>query len=99
MKKPSEADKVRIEAKRKKEEEKIAEEDISRKITKKQGEGEGEGEDEDEDIPTKLPKGVKFMPCEDEFYPAEFNGIVYDCYKMRVVFDREKTGFEETREF
>ena len=53
----------------------------------------------DESIPTQLPKWVKFTPCEDEFYPAEFNGIVYDCYNLKVVFDREKTGFEETREF
>jgi len=46
-----------------------------------------------------LPKWVKFPPCEDDFYPAEFNGVVYDCYNLKVVFDREKTGFEETREF
>jgi hypothetical protein len=32
----------------------------------------------DESIPTNLPKWVKFVPCEDEFYPAEFNGVVYD---------------------
>jgi len=42
---------------------------------------------------------VKFSPCEDEFYPAEFNGVVYDCYNLWVVFDWEKTGFEESREF
>ena len=57
------------------------------------------GEGEDEDIPTQLPKWVKFVPCDDDFYPAEFNGVVYDCYNLKVVFDREKTGFEETREF
>lgn len=57
---------------------------------------EAEGED---DIPSMLPKWVKFPPCEDDFYPAEFNGVVYDCYNLKVVFDREKTGFEETREF
>ena len=57
---------------------------------------EAEGED---DIPTMLPKWVKFPPWEDEFYPAEFNGVVYDWYNLKVVFDREKTGFEETREF
>jgi len=55
--------------------------------------------DSDESIPTNLPKWVKFVSGEDEFYPAEFNGIVYDCYNLKVVFDREKTGFEETREF
>lgn len=38
-------------------------------------EGEGEGED---DIPSQLPKWVKFTAGNDEFYPAEFNGVVYD---------------------
>ena len=46
-----------------------------------------------------LPKWIKFMPSNDEFYPAEFDNIIYDCYNMRVVFDREKTGFEETKDF
>jgi len=55
--------------------------------------------DSDESIPTQLPKWVKFMPCEDEFYPAEYSGVVYDCYNLKMVFDREKTGFEESREF
>jgi hypothetical protein len=32
-------------------------------------------------------------------YPAEFDGVIYDCYNLRVVFDREKTGFEETKDF
>mmetsp|Transcript_25419 Transcript_25419/g.25171 ORF Transcript_25419/g.25171 Transcript_25419/m.25171 type:complete len:81 (-) Transcript_25419:1120-1362(-) len=32
----------------------------------------------DDSIPTQLPKWVKFMPCEDEFYPAEYNSTVYD---------------------
>lgn len=39
------------------------------------------------------------MPSNDEFYPAEFDGVIYDCYGLRVVFDREKTGFEETKDF
>jgi hypothetical protein len=39
------------------------------------------------------------MPSNDEFYPAEFDNVIYDCYSLRVVFDREKTGFEETKEF
>lgn len=46
-----------------------------------------------------LPKWIKFMPSNDEFYPAEFDNVIYDCYNLRVVFDREKTGFEETKEF
>lgn len=50
-------------------------------------------------MPSQLPKWVKFVPCDDEFYPAEFNSVVYDCYNLWVVFDREKTGFEESWEF
>ena len=46
-----------------------------------------------------LPKWIKFMPSNDEFYPAEFDSVIYDCYNLRVVFDREKTGFEETKDF
>ena len=46
-----------------------------------------------------LPRWIKFMPSNDEFYPAEFDNVIYDCYSLRVVFDREKTGFEETKDF
>jgi hypothetical protein len=46
-----------------------------------------------------LPKYVKFPTADDEFYPAEFDKTIYDCYNLRVVFDREKTGFEETKDF
>ena len=46
-----------------------------------------------------LPRWIKFMPSNDEFYPAEFDCVIYDCYNLRVVFDREKTGFEETKDF
>ena len=38
-----------------------------------------------------LPRWIKFMPSNDEFYPAEFDSVIYDCYNLRVVFDREKT--------
>ena len=46
-----------------------------------------------------LPKWVKFPVSNDDFYPAEFDKTIYDCYQLRVVFDREKTGFEETKDF
>ena len=46
-----------------------------------------------------LPHWIKFMPSTDEFYPAEFDNVIYDCYNLRVVHDREKTGFEETKDF
>lgn len=46
-----------------------------------------------------LPKWVKFPTSADDFYPAEFDKVIYDCYNLKVVFDREKTGFEETKDF
>lgn len=61
-----------------------------------------EKEDDDDDDGRKvsvLPKWIKFAPTTDEFYPAEFDNVIYDCYSLRVVFDREKTGFEETKDF
>lgn len=56
-------------------------------------------DDEDGRKVSVLPPWIKFQPSNDEFYPAEFDKVIYDCYHLRVVFDREKTGFEETKEF
>lgn len=56
-------------------------------------------DDEDGRKASVLPRWIKFPLSNDEFYPAEFDGVIYDCYSMRVVFDREKTGFEETKDF
>ena len=59
-------------------------------------------DDDDEEDGRKasvLPRWVKFPLSNDEFYPAEFDSVIYDCYNLRVVFDREKTGFEETKDF
>jgi serine/threonine protein kinase len=35
----------------------------------------------------------------DSFYPAECGGTVYDSFNLRVVFERDRTGFEECKEF
>ena len=114
VKPPDETDlKFEKERMKKLEEERRKEDETVNKKSKKKADADkealkralGKAEDKesdaesDESIPTQLPKWVKFVPCEDEFYPAEFNGIVYDCYNLKVVFDREKTGFEESREF
>jgi hypothetical protein len=56
-------------------------------------------EDEDGRKASILPRWIKFPISNDEFYPAEFDNVIYDCYNLRVVFDREKTGFEETKDF
>ena len=58
-----------------------------------------EDDDDDGRKASVLPKWIKFLPSNDEFYPAEFDNVIYDCYNLRVVFDREKTGFEETKDF
>ena len=42
---------------------------------------------------------MKFPVTNDEFYPIELENVIYDCFPLRVVYDREKTGFEETKEF
>lgn len=97
IKPSSKEDLARVKQRKKEEEEKEKEKAAKKDSDNMLGEVEGEGDDDE--IPSKLPSWVKFPTCEDEFYPAEFNKVVYDCYNMRVVFDREKTGFEETREF
>ncbi|CAE7367766.1 dyrk2 [Symbiodinium necroappetens] len=40
-----------------------------------------------------------YAPSGDSFYPVELNGSVYDSFALRVVFERDKTGFEESKEF
>ena len=70
------------------------------KLQKKKEEQIEEEEDEDDGRKASvLPKWIKFPTSNDEFYPAEFEGVIYDCYQLRVVYDREKTGFEESKEF
>jgi hypothetical protein len=56
-------------------------------------------DDEDGRKASVLPRWIKFPISNDEFYPAEFDSVIYDCYNLRVVFDREKTGFEESKDF
>jgi len=34
----------------------------------------------------------------DPFYPAECDGTVFDSFALRVVFERDRTGFEECKE-
>ncbi|CAJ1332552.1 unnamed protein product [Effrenium voratum] len=41
----------------------------------------------------------RYAPSGDSFYPVELNGTVFDSFNLRVVFERDKTGFEESKEF
>ena len=46
-----------------------------------------------------LPEEVKHPSNDDEFYPVADNKTIYDCFDLKVIYDRERTGFEETKEF
>eukprot|EP00435_Cladocopium_sp_Y103_P044036 s1277_g12.t1 len=42
---------------------------------------------------------LRYAPSGDSFYPVELNGAIFDSFNLRVVFERDKTGFEESKEF
>ena len=44
-------------------------------------------------------QGVRFPDSHDTFYPKEHESTIYDCFNLKVIYDREKTGFEETKDF
>lgn len=50
------------------------------KKRKEQSDSKASIDDEDGRKVSILPKWIKFMPSNDEFYPAEFDKIIYDCY-------------------
>lgn len=43
-------------------------------------EKEDDPDDDDGRKVSVLPKWIKFAPTTDEFYPAEFDNVIYDCY-------------------
>ncbi|OMJ86877.1 hypothetical protein SteCoe_11511 [Stentor coeruleus] len=47
----------------------------------------------------KLPENIIFPGSDDGTYPLQSEGINFDCYNLKVVFDRERTGFEENKDF
>jgi len=46
-----------------------------------------------------LSNDVKFMPSGDSYYPIQYNHSIYDCFNLKVIVDRERTGFEESKDF
>ena len=46
-----------------------------------------------------LPETLKHPKNDDVFYPVAHDKVIYDCFNLRVIYDRERTGFEETKEF
>mmetsp|Transcript_13617 Transcript_13617/g.30973 ORF Transcript_13617/g.30973 Transcript_13617/m.30973 type:complete len:657 (+) Transcript_13617:75-2045(+) len=45
------------------------------------------------------PASVKYPASGDPFYPVEVEGVVYDSFNLRIVYERDRTGFEESKEF
>ena len=49
----------------------------------------------------KLSKDLNFpkSKSDDDYYPIYYNGQFIDSYSLKVVVDRERTGFEESKDF
>jgi len=47
----------------------------------------------------QFPKNIRFPNSNDSFYPVEFENCIYDTFNLKVIYDREKTGFEESKDF
>ena len=50
---------------------------------------------------SKLSKELNFPKAksDDDYYPIYYNGQFIDSYSLKVVVDRERTGFEESKDF
>ena len=51
---------------------------------------------------SKLSKQLNFPKSkseDDDYYPVYYNGQFIDSYSLKVVVDRERTGFEESKDF
>ena len=50
---------------------------------------------------SKLSKELNFpkSKSDDDYYPIYYNGQFIDSYSLKVVVDRERTGFEESKDF
>lgn len=46
-----------------------------------------------------LPETLKHPKNEDSFYPVAHDKVIFDCFSLKVIYDRERTGFQETKEF
>jgi hypothetical protein len=42
---------------------------------------------------------LKHPETKDNFYPVEYDKVIYDCFNLKVIYDRERTGFEESKDF
>lgn len=46
-----------------------------------------------------LPESLKHPKNDDSFYPVAHDKVIFDCFSLKVIYDRERTGFQETKEF
>ena len=46
-----------------------------------------------------FPENIKFPKSNDKFYPKESDGVIHDSFVLKVISDRNSTGFEENKEF
>jgi len=55
----------------------------------------------EEDAKTKnpLPSSSSSYPTHADFYPVQTGDIIYDVMHLKVITQRNKTGFEETKDF
>ena len=79
----------------------IKSKELDSKQNVKKGESIYELENEKNKIVKKglLPTNFQFMEGGDKYYPIQFNNVILDCFNLKVIVDRERTGFEESREF
>lgn len=45
-----------------------------------------------------LPDYLTFPDCSDKYYPKELDNTTYDCFSVKVIYNREKTGFEDSKD-
>jgi Protein kinase domain len=46
-----------------------------------------------------LPEALKHPKNNDSFYPVAHEKMIFDCFDLKVIYDRERTGFQETKDF
>lgn len=72
--------------KKKKKDHKLTEEQIEAQANKKNGY-------------IYLPENLKHPKNDDSFYPVAHEKMIFDCFELKVIYDRERTGFQETKDF
>jgi serine/threonine protein kinase len=93
---PAVSQEVDADAEKRREERKAAEADKEELLLQQQSVGQQELEMQ---LKQKQRKGLKYAASGDPFYPVELDGVVFDSFGLRIVFERDKTGFEESKEF